>query len=157
MEGSAPITQPIERIAQHGAVDPDASIAGVVGTINVRFGAAIEALLNKRVRTSTDQFRALVALLAQADVLSSQGSSTRRDVKSFFVAIEAAAADERETAVAIGAPVGEAFRVGHSLRCFGRAVDPLISGDDDAAHSALVACGATLLALVSDLDVVGTL
>ena len=157
MDGSASDTNPIERIAQHGAVDPDASIAGVVGTVNVRFGAAIEALLNKRVETSTAQFRALIALLAQADVLSSHATPTPRDVKSFFVAIEAAAADERETAVAIGAPVGEAFRVGHALRCFGRAVDPLISGDDPAAHAALVACGATLLALVSDLEVVGIL
>jgi hypothetical protein len=144
-------------IAELGATDPEASVAGVVGAVSVRFGAATEALLNKRVERAADQFRALIALLAQADALSSRGAGSPRTVKDFLVSIEAAAADEREAAVAIGAPVGEAFRLGHSMRCFGRATQPLVDGDDEAAHDALVSCGATVLALVSDLRYVGGL
>jgi hypothetical protein len=143
------------RIAELGATDPDASVAGVIGAVSVRFGAATEALLNKRVERAAEQFRALIGLLAQADALSSQRGPSPRIVKDFLVAIEAAAADEREAAVALGAPVGEAFRLGHSMRCFGRATPALVAGDDRAAHEALVSCGATVLALVSDLRYVG--
>ena len=155
MDQAASATESIERILQHGAADPDASMAGLVGAVNVRFGAAVESLVNKRIEISTTQFQALLALLGQADVLSSQATSSPRSVRDFLVSVETAAADERRTAVALGAPVGEAFRLGHSLRCFGRAAEPLLAGRDAEAHEALVACGATILALISDLRHVG--
>lgn len=150
MDSSASVIDPLS-IAELGATDPEASVAQVVGTIAVRFGAATEALLNKRVERSAEQFRALLAVLAQADALSAQGAGRSRSAKEFLAAVEEAADDERQTAVAIGAPVGEAFRLGHSMRCFGRAGEPLIAGRDDEAHAALVACGATVLALLTDL------
>ncbi len=155
MEQAASATEPIEGILQPGTADPDASIAGLLGAVNVRFGAAVESLVNRRVENSTTQFRAILALLGQADVLSSQGTASPRSVRDYLVAVEAAAADERQTAVALGAPVGEAFRLGHSMRCFGRATAPLLEGRDAEAHEALVASGATVLALISDLRYVG--